>query len=86
MGNGRGGVAYPECMLPELDAARRGDLELLRSRTLSPPRVDQGWVLRAAIGADRPDVLEALLALGLDLDARATFRAAAIHAKRGERE
>jgi len=37
---------------------------------LRRPRDDQGWLLRIAVDADRPDALLALLEAGFDPDAR----------------
>lgn len=55
-------------------AIRRGDTDFLQARharqSLVPPRDDRGWLLQVAVEADRPEVLEMLLDLGLDPDAR----------------
>jgi hypothetical protein len=55
-------------------AVRRGDIVFLQARharqSLIPPRNDWGWLLQAAVEADRPEVLKILLDLGLDPDAR----------------
>jgi ankyrin repeat protein len=51
-----------------------GDAAALRRRAeqedLITPRDDRGWLLRLAVDCDRPEILELLLDLGLDPDAR----------------
>lgn len=51
-----------------------GDVSALRkiaaAEDLITPRDDRGWLLRLAVDHDRPDILELLLDLGLDPDAR----------------
>ena len=51
-----------------------GDVTALRkiaaAEDLITPRDDRGWLLRLAVDHDRPDILELLLDLGLDPDAR----------------
>ncbi len=53
------------------EAVKSGDLDALRSLgDLRKPADDLGWLLRAAVDANRPEVLEFLLAQGLDPDAK----------------
>jgi hypothetical protein len=55
-------------------AVMLGDTAALREwqaqGKLSPPQDDRGWLLRLAVDADRVDLVELLLDLGLDPDAR----------------
>jgi ankyrin repeat protein len=57
-------------------AVQAGDLETLRRIPgFATPQDDRGWLLRIAVDLQRPDLLRALLELGLDPDARVSVDA-----------